>query len=356
MQIKSLKINNLRNIQAAEIDPHPAFNVLHGDNGAGKTSVLEALVVLAKGKSFRSGNIAALIGPAGDQLRVVAEVTRTNGQLARVGVERSATDWKARIDGSEVQKISELATLLPLVMLEPNSHLMVSGPPEGRRKFLDWGVFHVKHGHLDTWRRYSRALKQRNAALKLGRAELVRSLDPLLIEYGGLIHCQREEQMVQIMEALRLALRQLSPELAPVELIYEPGWSGDSLAEHLAVSLERDFERGSTQAGPHRADIAIRSAGRLARERFSRGEQKLLAGALLLAQAQVMNAAGNVPLLLLDDLASEFDRFHLGNMLEAGQALASQIWLTGVSTAPLEKIGLPEHRMFHVKQGQISAG
>ena len=136
MLIKSININNLRNIKQAEIKPGPGLNVFYGDNGAGKTSILESLIILAKGRSFRSGNTGALIGPEGDSFRVVAALEDQEQNLHKVGLERSGNDWKARIDGSDARQLSDLASLMPLVLLEPNSHLLVSGAPEGRRKPL----------------------------------------------------------------------------------------------------------------------------------------------------------------------------------------------------------------------------
>ena len=137
MFIKTLNINNLRNIKSVELDLNPGLNYLLGDNGAGKTSVLEAIVVLAKGRSFRSGQISSLLGPESDEFRIVAQTERADKQKLTLGIERTAKDWKARKNGQDVKQLSELASHLPLVLIEPNSHLLVSGPPDGRRRFLD---------------------------------------------------------------------------------------------------------------------------------------------------------------------------------------------------------------------------
>ena len=143
MPVKSLQINNLRNIQSAEIEPHPHVNIFFGANGAGKTSVIESLVVLAKGRSFRSGNTSALIGPNGDSFQVVAEIAANAAPICRMGLERSANEWRARINGIDVKQLSDLAPQLPFILVEPNSHQLVSRSPDIRRRYIDWGVFHV---------------------------------------------------------------------------------------------------------------------------------------------------------------------------------------------------------------------
>jgi len=354
--VKNLKINNLRNISSADIEPGPQVNILYGANGAGKTSVIESLVVLAKGRSFRSGNAAALVGPAGPSFRIFAKTRYADGTTCRLGLERSADAWRARIDGADAGQLSDLAPRLPLVLLEPNSHLLISGPPEVRRKFIDWGVFHVEPVHLDVWRRFNRAVKQRNAALKSRQRRSVASLDPQVVSLGGVLERDRRRHVVALSEAVGPLLEGLSPDLPAVSLTYEPGWRGDDLGEVLRQNLERDLERGSTGSGPHRADLAIRLDGAAARERLSRGEQKILAAALVLTQATIMTAAGNRPLMLMDDLSSEFDRVHLANVLKAAKALGSQAWITGTASGPYLEAGAQDVSMFHVKQGKILAG
>ena len=334
--------------------PHPRLNILHGDNGAGKTSVLESMVLLAKGRSFRSGNIAALIGPADASLRVVAKLSQAAGSTTTLGLERSVSAWRARLDGKEVSQFSDLANHLPLVLLEPNSHLLISGPPEGRRRYLDWGVFHVKHPHLKNWRRYSRALKQRNAALRTGDRQLIASLEPQLVQLGNAVDKARRDHVDELAGALEDMLARLSHELGEVTVAYEPGWTGENLEESLAVSIDRDLERGSTQVGPHRGDLVIRMGRQPARERLSRGEQKVAAASLLLAQAGIMAGAGAIPLLLLDDLASEFDRQHMTNVLDECLAMDTQVWVTGTNLETYRQSTSEKAAMFHVKQGEIA--
>jgi DNA replication and repair protein RecF len=351
--IKSLKINNLRNIHSAEIEAHPKLNLLVGDNGAGKTSVLESMMVLAKGRSFRSGQASALIGPEETFFRVSARIVSGPNREHALGIERSADEWKARRNGQDVTRLAEMAADLPLVLMEPNSHLLVNGPPEGRRKFMDWGVFHVEHAFLGTWRRYARAVKQRNAALRAQDEPMVRSLDPLVTDLGEQIDGLRRESATKLRESARNHLLALHSGLDEMDIRYRKGWHGDSLRDALERALPRDMERGSTGPGPHRADIVLTVGEKPAREVLSRGEQKSLAAALLLAQAHIMADKGEKPVFLLDDLASEFDDEHRTRLLEASTSTGAQVWVTGTSAAPYRSTESGQRRMFHVEQGKI---
>lgn len=355
MRIKNLKINNLRNIASADFNPHPTLNLFFGDNGAGKTSILEALVVLAKGRSFRPGPISSLLGPADDVFRVTATIERAHSAPLVLGLERSDTDWRARIGGQDARQLSDLAVYLPLVLLEPNSHLLVSGPPETRRRYLDWGVFHVEQGFLDVWRRYSRALRQRNAALRAQDAGVAQSLDPMLVEHGERIDHLRQAQVKQLCEVLPAIVERLAPELPSLEIRYQPGWGGHSLADALEKSAHRDLERRTTGPGPQRADLVFLCRGQPARETLSRGEQKVVAAALLLAQADSLERAARRPVLLLDDLASEFDERHRVNVLNMGLDSGAQVWVTGTDAGSAIASAGEGRAVFHVEHGQVDA-
>lgn len=348
MQINSLRIGNFRNIAEAVIDPHPSLNVFYGDNGAGKTSVLECIYLLARGKSFRTVRAEELIGPQTGAFRIFLELA-VRGSAHRIGLERDGRQWKARRDGEDVVLLSELSRDLPVVLMEPNSHQLVAGPPDVRRRFVDWGVFHVEHTYLELWRRYARALKQRNAALRRRECRVLNSLDQVLGDIGECVDQFRSTYCERLAAALPDSLPVANTALDDLEVVYRRGWKEGSLQDALEQARSRDLEQGVTAHGPHRAELEIRRQGEPVRSRLSRGEQKGLAAALLLTQARLLGDAGERPVLLLDDLASEFDRRHLESVLAQARTYAGQLWITGVERLPVQQ----PHAVFHVEHGAV---
>jgi len=354
MWVKTLNINNLRNLSSVQFEPDPGLNCFIGENGAGKTSILEALVVLSKGRSFRTGQVSSLIGPDSNNFQVIGNIETQTGNKHQLGMERGSDYWSARHNKEDVTQLSELTQLVPHVLLEPSSHTLVSGPPDGRRRYLDWGVFHVEHAYLLLWRRYNRVLKQRNAALRQSNPSVVESLDPQLISLGEQLHQSRERHAVILNEKLSVSLPIFNDILEGITLSYRKGWAGDSLAEAINSSSQRDADRGSTGPGPHKADLYLSLDGAPAKDRLSRGEQKAMTAAMMMAQAQMICDSGEKPLLLLDDIASELDEPHLGRVLAAAMNLGVQIWLTGTKLAPAVSACEGSRAVFHVKQGRVS--
>ena len=241
MFIKRIKIENIRNLESVEIEPKPGLNILYGGNGAGKTSILEAIVVLSRGRSFRTKQASELIGPARPFFRIFSESSNSTHKGTRLGLERSAQHWRARINGNELSQLSKLLRELPLTLMEPNSHLLVSGSPEARRKYLDWGMFHVEQGYLDTWKRYTKILKQRNAALRRGQTGVLDSIDAVFIENGIKLGTYREAHSKAVSVKTATLLDDLSPELRSINFKYSQGWNKEaSLKEALDLGRDSD--------------------------------------------------------------------------------------------------------------------
>lgn len=324
------------------------MNWLVGPNGAGKTSVLEAIYLLARGRSFRTARMARVIQAGSRALTVVAERA---DESHRLGVERSAEGWRGRIDGGDCQRISEFAALLPLVLFEPNSHALIEGGPERRRQFLDWQLFHVEHDYLSNWQRYARVLRQRNAALKEQAADAVLdAIEPELVRRAEALNRARASLVTRlggVVGAMQVELGFRLP--GEVELAYRPGHPSDAaLAETMRARREGDRERGFTQNGPHRGEVVLRCAGRAAAE-MSRGQQKLVALALLLGQLRLLEREQPLaPLLLLDDPVSELDADHLAALTDWLAERSGQSWVTATRDSPSPA------RMFHVEQGRVS--
>jgi DNA replication and repair protein RecF len=160
--------------------------------------------------------------------------------------------------------------------------------------------------------------------------------------------------MERLSDMLQVKIPLFNQALADIKLSYRKGWSGDNLESALELAFDKDMERGSTGPGPHKADLYFSLNGVSAKERLSRGEQKAMTAALVMAQAELICQSGEKPLLMLDDLSSELDENHLSKVLHAGLELGTQIWLTGTELIPaITNCGV-SYTMFHVEQGHVS--
>jgi len=350
--LRVLRARDLRCLESIEIEAHPAQNVIVGVNGAGKTSILEAIYVLGRGKSFRGGTLATLVRSGTAGFTVFGEAGRSDGRH-RVGIQGTRAGIEARCDGRSGVTMAELAAVLPVQVIDPQVHELIQGGPNGRRRFIDWGVFHVKHGFLDAWRRYRRALQQRNAGLRQGLPRsVVSAWDPELIDSGLIIDAARRSYV----EADLALSSSICDEMIEkdVKCAYLSGWSAEeTFAEALAGSWERDRALRSTQVGPHRGELSIRTPGEAARHRLSRGQQKMLSIALVLTQSIVVSQSINRRVtLLVDEPAAELDEAHLGRLLEMLQRDELQLFITALEAAALP-LAAPS-RVFHVKHGAVS--
>jgi DNA replication and repair protein RecF len=238
---------------------------------------------------------------------------------------------------------------------------LVFGGPAGRREWLDWGVFHVKHDYLAVSRRYAAALRQRNAGLKahaLGRMPLG-ELEPWTREVaalGSLVDEARREHFDDMTSRVSAALTELSSDSA-VELAYRRGWpDGQPLENVLGESTAREVKSGATLAGPHRADIELRSAGQPCATTLSRGQAKVLASALMLAQADAVRGNGErAGLFLIDDIGAELDSSHRQRLFRALVRRGSQVLATSVERPERNVLAhCGTYRLFHVEHGTVT--
>jgi DNA replication and repair protein RecF len=357
MRLERLQLQGLRCIGDAAVDLDAGFNIFVGANGAGKTSVLEAAFLLSHGRSFRSGARDVLLQRGAQGLSVFSTVRHDNGDLVRLGLGRAgAGRWDARLNGEDAS-LGQLIRECAVVCFEPGSHALIAGAAEERRRYLDWGVFHVEQEFLPVWRRYQRALKQRNSLLRSDAPfddGLFGPWEQELARTGSLIDGWRRLYLEALLPSLRSEASRLIPELGQVDLRYKPGWpEGEELAETLVSQRGRDLGRGHTTAGVHRADWSLSFEHAPQREHLSRGQEKLVALACLLAQARVDAAhRGEWPIICLDDLASELDLAHQAAVLEGLLEVPAQVLVTGTEIPrPLET---SSGKVFHVEQGRLT--
>jgi len=357
MSLDQITVSNLRCIEHADLELPPGLTLIWGGNGSGKTSLLEAIFLLGRGRSFRTRNTHRLIRRGQDLMRVIGRIRRPGLAPTAVGLEMSgaaegSSGLSAKVGGRAVDSLAELSQIFPVQVIEPGVHRLVEEGGHRRRRWLDWAVFHVEPSFVDTWIRYTRALKQRNAALKTDPAQAL-IWDAELARLGALVSDSRQRLLTTLEPYWKEAVAALSG--LPVELHYLRGWSQEhSLTEALAASRARDEARHLTHAGPHRADVAVRLHGRPAREVLSRGQQKMVAVAMTLAQLRLLQiTTDTTPTLLLDDPAAELDVEHLERFIAQISPLRCQLVVTSLQ-AESRLFGAPD-RTFHIDQGRVES-
>ena len=348
---------NFRLFPSFELSPRPGVNLLLGANAAGKTTLLEAIYALGRGKSFR-GAAPEQGGAAGSHWRLQGRMAVPGLPDLAIGLGWGPDGLALRLDQAEAG-LQDLVSLVAVQVLEPDSHRLLQEGPVYRRRYLDWGVFHVEHRFYPAWRRYQRALKQRNHALRSGASRPeVEAWNVELAASGSEVQECREAHLGLLRECLGETVAAL---LGALEWSLElsRGWpAGKSLETALAEHYEQDRRQGKTVAGPHRAELKLKLAGRSAKRQVSRGQQKLLIAALLLAQARLVRQhAGLCPILLVDDFPAELGAPFQQALIEAllaypGQSFVTSIELTKALAAVPENA--PENAMFHVEHGAVS--
>lgn len=357
MTLMTLEINRLRNISQAKLAFSPGFNLIHGANGSGKTSLLEAAYILSTARSFRNSNMAAVIQREADDCLVVGTIDR-NGYEHRIGVQRDRRGRREiRVNDESVKRGSELVSFLPTLVLDPGSVDLLTGPPANRRRFLNWGVFHVEHQFGRLWEDATRSLAQRNRLLGM-HPPPTRELETWtaqLVEHAEAVDKARTAY-VQDYEPVFRKLAQAIAGVSDVSLKYHRGWDpGQRLEDIYAEQLSADLKKGHTQSGFQRADVRIDVAGQPAAKACSRGELKAVVWAMVLAQGALAKGTSQQDTLyLVDDLAAEFDASHRNRVCRYLLDSGEQVLLTGMERDVLD--AACEGRFgatFHVEHGKV---
>ena len=359
MQIRRLRIQNLRIIESADVEPAEGINVIAGGNGAGKTSILEAIYLAGRGRSFRHADAGPMIRQGSDSATVVAELfdERRNAQSI-VGIRREKRAFQCRIDGVDVLRRSTLAEALPVQWISSQPQLLLSSGPDTRRRFLDMGLFHVEHSYLREMAEFQRVLKQRNAAIRTGnRSDLMLWNAPF-----AQIAMKLDERRSRLCSLLNERIDDIGARWKwdfGVELRYRSGWpTGVEIAEALRKKTDLDFQMGYTTVGPQRAELEFISDVGILEKRLSRGQQKLLVLATNFALMDLIaSSKQQFPVLLLDDLPAELDIANREKVmqeianrpLQAFVTVIEKGYLPGMSANPIG------YQMFHVEHGSLKS-
>lgn len=355
MSLSNFKVLNFRNLSEVQLDFSQEINIFHGENGSGKTSLLEAIYHLGMGRSFRTRFSDRVIQDGAEKFSVYGDIAGIP-----TGIERSlANKLIVRLNKRKITSISQLVDQFPIQLINPHIHQLIDGSPKIRRQFVDWGVFHVeqKDVFLPFWKRYQRIVKQRNAALRtrsLAKSQIT-AWDLEFYEVAEHV-CQLRASYISQFKPIFIQLIQEFLEIEEIEMEFYPGWNVKKpFNEVLQESLESDIKQGYTQYGPQRADLSIHINHFPAQDLLSRGQQKLLACAMRLAQAILLEKLIKKKIIfLIDDLPSELDEKKQEIFCEILSRLNAQIFVTSLDLNIFnERFKGKEVKMFHVEQGVI---
>ena len=364
-RIKKLTLTGLRNLVDVAIDLSPRMNIFYGENGSGKTSLLEGIHLLSSGRSFRSVKLDPLITHGKDEAVIFSQLT----DGLRIGLSKSRRRRHLLRLQDETQKNWEsVARSLPLQIIDSTAFQLLEGGPKARRRFLDWGVFHVEHSFLTAWRDSRKCLVNRNALLKASRLDRpqLEAWNREFVAASIKVDAQRGAYLDRLLPVFKEVYAQLEGSyLDSMEIRYERGWAeGTNLDAELVRTEEADRRYGSTQLGPQRADLLLLINRAAAVEVLSRGQQKILVSALKIAQGRLLSESLGVECLyLIDDLPSELDPENRARVFSALLSLDAQLFVTCVE---LESLALASKGLlftalhpsdiaqFHVEHGRIT--
>ena len=359
MKISRLTAESFRRFEQVMFEPHPHLTVLHGANASGKTSLLEAIYFASRANSFRARRVEELIREQGNTSRVCLSICSDDQQ--------PPTNWVTAIQYGEVSirrqtestTRRELAQAIPVVLVDRQVHRVFEEGPVYRRRYIDWGLFYVEQNFFNLWRRHERVLRQRNQSLKqrVPRGE-VEAWNPEFIATAEALHKLRQQHVLALEKKVQLWIAELL-EAEHFMFSFSAGWNEQlGLQAVLSEGYEGDRKMGFTHAGPQRAELRVRFKNREARTHVSRGQQKMLAVAMTLAQAElVAETLGQAPILLLDDLEAELSLSWQRRLVAAlikypGQSLVTSLeWQDAL--LPLGS-NPNNYAVFHVEHGHVS--
>lgn len=368
MVLERLRIQDFRNIALAALEWSAGLNLLVGDNGQGKTNLLEAIGLLASGRSFRRAPSGVLRrhGQAGFYLH--AEVA-SGGLHHRLAFSALGAQQSVQLNGKGVASSSAMGQVLAAVVLTPDAPTLIRGAPEERRDYLDWILFCHERGYAGVARDYHAALKARNHLLRT-QCQDGRQFDAWearLAVLGGEITCKRQHMLSRMSERLLPFLDAMA--LDPTGYCWQmrsPAgiWPDVGMGElervvaayqaHLLRSRPNDLRSGCTSVGPHRDDPAFLQSGRVLARFASRGQQKRFLLALKLAEADLLRERlGEAPLLLLDDPTTELDQEGVVRLMQLLAAGANQLFLATCVASDVIGFSSRSVRCFAVEEGVL---
>lgn len=357
MAIEQLQLRDFRNIAEQEWAPAPGLNVLEGENAQGKTNFLEAVYVLANGRSFRGSEAESLIRFGRDSAELKARWSHEELEH-RLAVRLLPEGRELKFQGKEITRLAPIQATLRVLVFTPDSSMLFRSAPLTRRRYFDHAIAAQRPGYDETLARYQRVLRQRNQLLEQGGdADLEASFDLAWAEAALAVMREREAYLDELRAPWRERFRELHGTETPVDGTWTGPLSGGGVPD-LAAALAaveqikpQERRRGRSLLGPQRDDLSLSLGGHPVKEVASQGQQRMLVIALKLAEADLFQArSGRAPVFLLDDLGSELDARHQHRLLDMLGALRAQTLLTTAQAGAYAGLGA---RTFQVKEGRL---
>ena len=359
MKLDRVQITQFRNLSSVTLSPSPSLTIIKGVNGSGKSSLIEALYYLGFGRSFRTNKHSSVIQNGQDSFSVFASCKTEAEEKLKLGFQRSRNEtFICSIDGEHSNKLSDLVSLVPIQLFTPQSTDLIIGSPSERRRFCDWGLFHVEHQFQSLANQYGKFLKHRNALLKQQAnlsAPQNQYWETQFAELGETLTSTRQGYV----DRLTPIFKQYAEEFLPnfdVELSYYKGWEKDvALSESLVKKREYDGKIGHTSSGPHKADLRLKVNGVNAQELLSRGQLRMAVAALQMSQTKLFNSATQrKSIFLLDDVGAELDADKREQFIDGLLEMDTQVFVTAIESTQLAFIQkYNEKKMFHVEHGSV---
>ncbi len=360
MYLKKLVLINFKNIVQAEITLSERLNCFVGDNGAGKTNVLDAVYYLSMSKSALSMTDGQSVRHGEDFFVVEGTYAGDSGLSDTVNCSFLRRSGKVlKLNGKEYDRMADHVGRFPVVMVSPQDSVLITDAAEERRRYLNAFLSQLDRDYLASLMRYNAVLAERNRFLKSSSDEqMLQIYDMQLADHAARIYERRRDIIERMRPLVAEFYRQLSGDREQVEIEYRSELASASMGELLLASRERDIVNGFTTSGVHRDDMSLRIGGYPLRKYGSQGQQKSFLMSLKLAQYRILTeVCGERPLLLLDDLFDKLDTSRVENLLSlvAGDGFG-QIFITDCNRSRLETIlsrAGEKYALFMVEGGDI---
>jgi DNA replication and repair protein RecF len=362
LRFEKARLASFRNIASAQIEPSPRLNLIWGDNGQGKTSILEALYAVATTRSFRTDKLPQVVRTGDEQARVSATV-REGSFVRELSLKLGLRSRSVELDGKRPKTLSSYAVRTPVVVFHPRDLELVIGAASERRRLLDRLILYADPPGAEAARRYAEAVKDRQRLLETRgvSAPELGDFESVAAEHGARFARARFEAAEKLLPELDSAFRSVVPPGLTLDARYVAGGTQNArdFEAELRARRPEDCRRGRASFGPQRDDLSLMVAGRAARSDASQGQQRLLSLSLKLAELRCIERTRRVhPVLLLDDVSSELDASRTESVLLLLEASQGQIFVTTTRPELFKNGGFAsaERAEFRVTEGRVSRG